>query len=307
VNSWAQQSPLSSLAYRDRFSINPSYAGLEGTLAAAGLYRNQWQAISGHPRSIVLNFHCPVYKWGSAIGMSMGQDQLGLERHIFFKPGIHKISKLSGILIATGIHADLDWISFDSELARTGDGIYQSGSVEHNDPQLLNQTGSRAIMDFGISAYLIWQNIQAGFTIEKLLETGKKDKPFPFRNRRNIKANLSYDYKWNQLILQALAVINTDLLKVQTDLFSGFDYNGSIFGGIHLRGYNANSFESLGLSLGFSLGKQLNLAYCHEFYIGILPANVVSSSQEIGLFYNFGKAFGLGKTPRIIYSPRYSD
>lgn len=305
--SMAQQSPLSSLAYKDKYRMIPAYAGLEGTLAGSAIYRNQWQNLPGHPQGIDLAVHCPVYKWGSALGVLIGQDELGLERHNYIRPSFNKVIKWNEVLLTPGIDLEMDWLSFRSELARTPDGNYPGNGLDHNDPELLNQGGTRSIFDFGVSVFASWHRLQAGLAVEKLLESGSKGPPLPWKNRRSIKFLISNDFEWNSATIFTQLLAYSDLIKLQTDFFCGFDYTGNIFGGIHLRGYNANSLESLGLSVGFNLSKNIQLAYCHEFYIGKIPVSYVSSSQELGLFYNFGKAFGLGKPARIIHSPRYSD
>jgi type IX secretion system PorP/SprF family membrane protein len=304
---FGQQSPLSSLIYKDKYRVIPAFAGMEGTLMGSGVYRNQWHSFPGHPQSIDLSIHFPIYRWGSSAGILIGQDELGLERHSFIKPSFHKVLKLNGVLLSAGLQAEFNWINFNSGLARTPEGDYQGQNFDHNDPRLLNSESSLGTFDLGLSCYAIWGKFQGGISIEKLLQTKNESQPFPWANRRTIKAIGSKDFKWLDLDFKAQLLIYSDFVKVQADLFSGFDYHGSIFGGIHFRGYNGNSLESLGFSLGFSLSKSIQVAYCHEFYVGQIPVNYVTGNQEIGLFYNFGKAFGLGKPPRIIHSPRYSD
>lgn len=303
----SQQSSLSSLAYKDKYRINPAYAGMEGTLMGSAVYRNQWQNLSGHPQGIDVSVHFPVYQWGSAFGMLLGQDELGLERHLFIKPSFHKVSRINDLLFTAGIQAEFNWISFSSESARTPEGNYQGQNLDHKDPAISNQAGSIGLIDIGLSVYLTWHRFQGGLSVEKLLQSKNGSQPFPWSNKRCIKAIGSTEFDWLNLKFQAQVLLYSDFIKVQTDLFSGFEYNGSIFGGIHFRGYDGNSLESLGLSLGFSLSKNIQVAYCHEFYIGPIPVNYIAGNQEIGFFYNFGKAFGLGKPPRIIHSPRYSD
>jgi type IX secretion system PorP/SprF family membrane protein len=305
--SIAQQTPLTSLAYKDRFKIIPAYAGMEGTLMGSAIYRNQWQNLTGHPQGIDISIHCPIYKLGASMGLSLGKEEIGLESHTFIKPSFHKVSKINDFLITAGIEAEFYWTAFNSESARTPDGDYSGPDINHADPGLSNNGGTHGFTDFGLSVYAIWNRFHAGVAIEKILESNKDNKPYPWSNRRNLTILCAADYMLFNLNFQTQVVLHSDFLKLQSDLFTGIDYNGSIFGGIHMRGYNGNSLESLGLSLGFSLSKNIQLAYCHEFYIGSIPVSAVSGSQEIGLFYNLGKAFGLGKSPRIIHSPRYSD
>lgn len=302
-----QQSSLVSLAYKDPFRIIPSSGGLKGTLMGSGIYRNQWQGLDGHPKGVDLSLHFPIFQISSTSGVSIGQEKLGLETHTFLKPGIYKVIKSDSWIWSIGLQAEFDWISFDSKLARTPEGNYQNPEVDHKDPLVSNQQGSQGIFDFGVSSFISWKQFSFGINVEKLLESSQAAADFPWKNRRNLKILGLFEYEWMKILWKPHLLIYTDFNQLQADFIASFEYGSGIFGGIHLRGFDNNSLESMGLSFGFDISKSLQLAYCHEFYIGAIPAGIPSSSQEIGLFYNLGKAFGLGRPPKIIHNPRYSD
>ncbi len=304
---FAQQGLISSLAYKDKYRIIPGFAGMEGTLLGSAVYRNHWQGFPGQAKTTDVSIHSPFYKWGSALGLLMGQDKLGLEQHIYFKPSIHKVMIYGPLLISAGIQADLNWLQIDLNAARTPDGSYPGGQIDHNDPMLADQISRQVLADFGINLYLMWNKYQLGMSLEKIVQSQHSQYPLPWTNRRNFKLLVSRTFEWNKFKFEGQFIVHSDFVRFQTEIFSGFEYNGNIFGGIHLRGYNGNSLESAGFSVGLRLSKKFQMAYCQEFYLGTIPNNIIQGSQEIGVFYTFGKAFGLGKAPRIIYNPRYSD
>jgi type IX secretion system PorP/SprF family membrane protein len=306
-NGKAQQGLLSSLAYKDKYRAIPAFAGMEGTIMGSFVYRNHWQGFPGNPKTLDLSLHSPYYRWGAAFGLLMGQDKLGLEQHSYIKPSIHKVINLGKVLFSAGIQAEFYWLNLDLDAARTPEGDYPGGNIDHNDPRLANQTSDERNADLGISVFLLWEKYQFGVSLEKLFQSHQSGAPIPWTNRRNLKLLVSRRLDWNDIAFELQCLVHSDFVRLQTEIFSGIEYNGNIFGGVHLRGYNGNSLESIGFSLGLRLSKQIQMAYCHEFNIGSVSSNFNQGNQEIGLFYNFGKAFGLGKAPRIIYNPRYSD
>ncbi|MBK6546869.1 MAG: PorP/SprF family type IX secretion system membrane protein [Saprospiraceae bacterium] len=307
LRGFGQQTPLSTLIYKDKYRINPAYAGLEGTLFASGIYRNQWQNFEGNPQTMDISFNCPLYRIGSGMGITFGQDKLGIQKNHYVKPSINKVWKSSTWLVSIGLQSEFYWFSLNSNAVRTPQGEYQGGNLDHKDNQISNLNGSINIMDLGLSCFVQRGPFELGIAIEKLLESKKDQMVFPWQNNRTVKGFMGAQFDWFSINFIEQIVVLSDFKQSQIDFFSGFEYNGNIFGGVHVRGYNGNSFESLGVSFGFSLSKQLKMAYGHEFYMGSIPQQLNGGSQELGIFYNFGRAFGLGKAPKIIHSPRYSD
>src|SRR3954471_12092371 len=59
------------------YSINPSYAGIDGKASATLSYRKQWATIDGGPTVVNLSFHAPATKRLS-YGFNILQDNRGL-------------------------------------------------------------------------------------------------------------------------------------------------------------------------------------------------------------------------------------
>jgi len=59
------------------YSLNPSYAGIDGTGALFLAYRKQWSGIEGGPEVINLSYHTPL-KSGLSMGFNAANDKRGL-------------------------------------------------------------------------------------------------------------------------------------------------------------------------------------------------------------------------------------
>lgn len=302
-----QQTSLITQAARDPYFVNAAYAGLEGTLVASGHYRNQWFKLEGHPQTILVASHFPIYKIKSGFGFSLGQDQIGLQREVFFKPSFNRVWNLNSWLISGGIQLDFKSLAFNSINARTPEGEYTNGQIDHQDQLLANSDLNGGFIDMGLAIFIQRANYKLGISAERLLETGSSKTGLLYKNNREFQALGLADWEWATIKIRGGFLLYTDLNRFQSDIFSNFEYNGNIFGGLHVRGYNGSSMESLGITAGFALTRKLHLAYTHEFYIGKIDKGLVTGSQEMGLYYNLGRAVGRGKAPRIIHSPRYSD
>lgn len=302
-----QQTSLITQASRDPYFVNAAYAGLEGTLIASAHYRNQWFKLDGHPQTILVASHFPIYKIKSGFGFSLGQDQIGLQTEVFIKPSFNHVWNFNSWLVSGGVQIDLKSLAFNSINARTPDGEYSNGQVDHQDQQLSNTDLNGGFFDLGLAVFIQRAHYKFGISADRLLESGSLKNTLLYNNNREFRALGITDWEWEQFTFRGGFLLYTDLNRFQSDIFSNFEYNGNIFGGLHVRGYDGSSMESLGITAGFALTRKLHLAYTHEFYLGKIDKGLVTGSQEMGLYYNLGRAVGLGKAPRIIHSPRYSD
>lgn len=309
ILSWTsgQQSSLFSLASKDVYRIIPAMAGQEGTLFASGLFRSQWQNIEGHPQTFDFSVNLPLYWIQSGCGFSLGKDELGLSQLVYFRPSYNLVFKSEAILWSGGLHLIYNNLRFQGDLARTPEGQYLAGSIDHLDPLVPTTTVSLHILDGGVSLALLYRNWQIGLSVNQILESHTRNENLAWKNRRHYQILTSYHAEIERFIIKPQCLVSLNGNRVQADFFTGFEYNGNVFGGIHFRGYDDRSLESVGISVGFKLSKRISLAYAHEFYLGKLSGDSQLQTQEFGLFYHFGKAIGLGIKPRIEYSPRYAD
>lgn len=302
-----QQTSLYSLHHKDPYRIIPAFAGMEGTLFSSVIYRNQWQGLEGNPRTLDLSINMPLYWLASGAGINISKDELGLSNITVFKPSWNKVIHSGELLWSVGLQLSYIHYSFNGALARTPDGAYLPWPIDHKDPYLSEQKTSFSLLDGGLSGVMLYKNYKIGLMVSNLLESKTTKDLNYWQNKRHYYVFIGGAYQLGNWTISPEVVVQSTIYHTQNNLFLGFDHNGSIFGGIHFRGYDDYSLESFGVSAGFRLSGNLSVAYVHEFYLGKLSQNPDLKTQEFGLFYQFGKNFGLGKKPRVQFSPRYFD
>ncbi len=70
----------------DPLQINPGIAGSEQGFSGTIIFRQQWVGFAGAPGTGVANFHLPIHKWKSGVGMSIMSDQIGNFKFITAAP-----------------------------------------------------------------------------------------------------------------------------------------------------------------------------------------------------------------------------
>jgi len=77
-SSYAQHAPQYSNFMFNKLNYNPAYAGSRDVLTGNALYRNQWQAIDGAPKTLNFNVHLPFLQGRCGAGLSVVSDQIGM-------------------------------------------------------------------------------------------------------------------------------------------------------------------------------------------------------------------------------------
>lgn len=302
-----QQLPLSGLGYRQPFVFIPAYAGTSGSLVGMADGRSQWQGIEGNPETYSFRVEFPVFWYSLGAGLNLGKDATGLSQRIFVQPSMNKMFTLGSWLMSVGVHIEYSYHYFDGFSARTPDGIYQGGHIDHQDPVIPPTEQSFQLMDAGVSWAIKGNGFQGGLVANRLLQSGSKNLPIVYANKSHFGIHAAYKMSFQEWSIEPAVVLFSDLFHHQSQLFIQVEYNGNIFGGIHYRGYNRQSKESYGLSFGFGLNERWSVAYLHEFYLGGLSRSVVQKSQEFGIWYHLGRPVGQGRKPPQLRSPRYFD
>ena len=63
----------------DNLSFNPGYAGMNNSICATLIGRQQWTGFNGSPQSGILNVHAPVEFLKGGVGITYVYDKLGFE------------------------------------------------------------------------------------------------------------------------------------------------------------------------------------------------------------------------------------
>jgi len=288
----------------NKYVFNPAYAGLDFSLSANLMYRNQWDGIEGNPRDLSLSVHLPFYLWSGAIGGIVERQSFGVLSQTSLSGSYNYVASLQYGLLSFGGRIGLTQLNIDGSRIITPEGDY-SGIFSHNDPILLENT------DLGIG--LKWD---AGvFFYNKKIETGIAISHFPqnfiplertsFGQMTHVNSFFQYNFNFfeNVELLQSI-LIKTDFNQIQSDISSIIRIDGNIFGGINMRGYDSRSLDAVAIIAGMKLGDNYTISYSYDIGVsGLRRAH--EGTHEILLNYNLRKILGSGELPKIIYNPRY--
>lgn len=298
----AQLKPQNSLYLIDIYQINSAYAGLERSLSVNVNYRDQWPGFDQNPNQIYLNAHLPLYLLNGGAGISIQRDKIGALSSNSLKLSYNNIRKTHFGIISGGLGLGFTNTVLDGGLLVTPEGIYQGGNISHED-QILSegiQTGTR--LDYDISLFLGMESIELGIGFSNLLLPNFNIDELQFSSPTATTIFLRKALSIRELVLYPSLLLKTDWKSTQTDL-SCLVKNGSVFGGLSLRGYSRRSIDSAVLIAGIKLNQNYTLSYSYD--IGISKLQTVSQgAHEINLNFNLNKLIGVGLPPEIIYNPR---
>lgn len=305
----AQQPAQYSLYMLNKFNFNPAYAGLDNSISFTGIYRKQWVGIPGSPETQNLNVHLPLYMFSGGAGFSIENETLGNWRQtsVLFSYNYQLKLKGAGIL-SLGVSGGLLQRTLDGTKIRTPGGNYgeELNEINHNESILQlpisEITGSSPSFNFGV--YFQGEKFEAGVSVLNLTEQAIDLNTLQFKPNRSFFLNAGYNFEISKkLVLYPSVLVKSNVTETQIDFSALFKYNDNFFGGASYRGYSSNSTDAVAIIAGFKLSEKITLAYSYDLTLSKL--NTVSNgSHEILLNYNFGKAIGKGKPPKIIYNPR---
>ena len=307
ISGWTQQGTLSSLYFTNPYSFNSAFGGLEGSLFAALSYRDQWQSLEGSPLTQSVEIHAPVYYIRGGVGIGFQSDQVGLIRSHRFSLSYNYVAQTNAFLWSAGLR--LHWLQYglDESKLRTPEGNYIDGSIEHEDPILGTERLRAGALQPELSIFVSGINWDAGLSFKQFPsgEVRLNGETLRITTLPQITIFSEYNYelsnRWE--ILPSLLWIS-DFKKWQADLGFRALYNGNIFGGIAIRGYNRQTLDALVCMAGVRLNKQWKLGYAYDLTLSDL-ADVNTGTHELSLTYNLGKKLGGAILPPIRYSPRH--
>lgn len=284
---------------------NPAYAGLDQSLSITGAFRKQWAGLEGSPSTQNVNAHMPLYIASSGIGINVENDILGAERNTAAMLAYNYQMPLGSGILSVGLAGGIIQRSLDGSALRTPGGDYsEPGVIEHNDNLLPLVEESTTLPTF--DAGLFFQNewLDVGISAKNLVESTAEFTTVSLQLKRNYFAIVDMHLEVNgSFTLHPSIFVRSDFIQTQTDLGVRIQYDGNIFGGASLRGYNSDSIDAVAIIAGFNLSSNLKLAYAFDVTMSDLNA-VSNGSHEIMLNFNLNKKIGEGKPPNIIYNPR---
>jgi len=291
------------------YAFNPAYAGLQSSLDITAWGREQWSGVTGRPSTQSLVAHMPAYRLNGGIGMRIANDRLGPFQYLKFELGYDYVQANENLIWSIGVTGGINRLGFDGDKLLAPEGTYTGGLIDHNDPRLPELQISSTSSVFSIGAYVITDAFEGGIALQDIhvgnatFSTDGKE----FDWLPNMSATLYFEYgiEYGDLwYFYPDIFVKYDFRDIQTLVKVNALYQDVINGGIGLRGYSGNSFESIVISMGYAVDQHFSVYYSYDIGLGGL-AREANGSHEIILRYNLNKQVGKGKTPKIINNPRY--
>ncbi len=294
---FAQQNPLYSHYVNNELLSNPAYAGSKGMMEIGLLYRTQWVGFDGAPKTLTAAIHSPIPNKNFALGFSLFNDQIGIDR-------------TTGFNIAYAYHVPLNeklkW-SFGFQ----GTFFFQKRNINELDA-VQSSSGDLAysdikeksfLMNFGAGTYLYGKNFAVGIGVPNILEGGWFSRNEDAINQQN-----------HYFITGAYQIDISDPIKIQPTAALRFtkgapmQFEGNlnlIFYDMVLVGGGFRSDKSAILMLNYFLGRDngirnkiFKIGYAYDLAFKELR-DYTSGSHEVIL------SFGLSKKGERHISPRY--
>ncbi len=306
----AQQAPQYSMYMLNKYGMNPAYGGFDNSLSITGVFRKQWVGLEGSPLTQQLNAHMPMYIMHGGIGLSLENDILGVTRNSSVALSYNywmPINKKS--LVSFGISAGLVQKALDGTKLEAPDGEYGGNTVVHNDNHLpiglettLAPTASAGVfyqserLDFGVSIINLLGNT-VDFNLESTTTSILQKRHYMVYGGANFEIGSLFE-------LMPSILVKSDIDQTQVELSALLRYNGNIFGGGSIRGYDEKTLDAVVFIAGVKLNEKTTLAYSYDMTLSDI-SNVSDGSHEITINYNLNKPIGGGVPPPIIYNPRF--
>ena len=307
----AQQAPQYSLYLLNPYGYNPAYAGLEHTLVATGVYRQQWTGLKGGPETQHINIHLPLYMLSSGIGLKVDNDAIGAHQSTQAVLSYNYQYELGkNALLSIGVSGGYMQYSLDGAKLRAPEGEYQqpSGSFSHNDPNLPQGVVSAGTPVFEAGIYFQWKELGVSLAAQPVFSPvleAQNSGSFHLKPVRHVLAGVSYEFELGQrLSVKPALLVKTDLTETQTEISTVFHWRENIFAGASFRGVTTAARDAFVLLGGMRLNERTTIAYSYDIPLSSLEV-AHRGSHELLLRYELGKPIGSGKLPPVIYNPRF--
>lgn len=309
--SWlsAQQVPQYSLYALNPYAHNPAYAGLENTLVATGMYRQQWSGLQGAPATQQVNAHLPIYAISSGVGMRIENDVVGAHNTTQVVLSYsYQMNASRNTLLSFGLSGGWLQYSLDGTKLRAPEGTYAEPNFSHNESVLPIGKVSAGAPLFEAGAFLQSKKWDLGLSAQPVFATKLKEKAngeFGLRPVQHFLLYAAYTLPLGEnLSLKPSGLVKSDLTETQIEVSAMARWRENTFAGVSMRGFGSASKDAVVLFVGFKLNEKTTLAYAFDIPLSALNA-ANRGSHELLIRYSLNRPIGVGKLPPVIYNPRF--
>lgn len=305
----AQQVPQYSLYALNPYAYNPAYAGMENTLVATGVYRQQWSGLAGAPATQHINAHLPIYAISSGVGLRVENDLIGAHNTTQAVLSYsYQLNLGRNALLSLGASAGWLQYSLDGTKLRAPEGTYVEPNFSHNETVLPEGKVQASSPVFELGAFLQYKKWELGLASQPVFATKLKEKSnggFGLQPVQHLILFASTAVPLGEnLRLKPSILVKSDMIVTQMEVSAMAVWHENTFAGASMRGFGNKSKDAAVLFAGFKLNEKTTLAYGFDIPLSSLSA-ANRGSHELLLRYSLNKPIGVGKLPPIIYNPRF--
>lgn len=305
----AQQVPQYSLYALNLYAHNPAYAGLENTLVATGVYRQQWSGLLGAPATQQVNAHLPIYAISSGAGLRIENDVIGAHNTTQAVLSYNYQTELGrSMLISFGLSGGWLQYSLDGTKLRAPEGTYAEPSFSHNETVLPMGKVNAGAPIFEAGVFLQSKKWELGLSSQPVFATKLKEKGNGVLGLQPVQHYFMYTAYAiilnENLTLKPSGLVKSDLKETQIEVSAMARWRENTFVGFSMRGFGKSSRDAAVLFIGFKLNDKTTMAYAFDIPLSSLSA-AHRGSHELMLRYSLNRPIGVGKLPPVIYNPRF--
>lgn len=287
--AFAQQDAQFSMNMFNRLAVNPAYAGMNGSLCGTLLYRQQWTAFPGAPKTGLLSVDFGEVLYGG-VGLTIDQDQLGFDRTFKAKLAysFHLPLGPDGTL---GIGVDAGMIQ------KTLDGDFFTPDGNTTDPLVPWLGASAATYDVGLGLYYRTDRLYVGLSSLHLpqqeLRKSTASYDFNYKMARHYYIMAGYTFRLSNLFSLTPSVLSkSDASATQLDLNLMAKWREMLFAGCSYRLSDA-MVGIVGLETNFTSQLTAKFGYSYDITTSAIK-NHSNGSHEImlGFCYKINKIHG---------------
>jgi type IX secretion system PorP/SprF family membrane protein len=276
--AFAQQDAQFSMNMFNRLAVNPAYAGMNKALCGTLLYRQQWTAFPGAPKTGLLSVDFGEVLYGG-VGLTIDQDQLGFDHTLKAKLAYSFHLPLGPGSLGIGVDAGM------IQKALTGNFIAPDGTTSSapGTDAAIPWAGSNAITyDVGMGLYYTTQKMYVGISSLHLPEQSLTNGTFDYKVARHYYIMAGYTFQLgNQFDLTPSILTKSDASATQLDLNLIAKWNKMIFGGFSYRLSDA-MVGIIGLEKSFTPKLAAKFGYSYDITTSAIK-NHSNGSHEIML------------------------
>jgi len=311
IGAAAQQAPQYSLYMLNPYAYNPAYAGLDNSLIATGVYRQQWSGLKGAPLSEHINVHLPLYKISSGAGLRVENDAIGAHRVTSAMLSYnYQLETGRSSVLSAGVSVGYLQYTLDGNKLRAPEGTYEEpgGAFNHNDQLLPEGKISTGVPLIEAGLYFKLKKLALGLAIQPVFApvlTASNPNGFGLKPKQNLLFTAAYTVEVSEsLVVMPSMMIKNDIIETQSEISILTRWRENIFAGASFRGIGNKGKDAAVIFGGLRLNENTVLGYAFDIPLSSLRS-VNRGSHELLLRYNLNKPIGTGKLPPIIYNPRF--